>query len=29
LASQRPNVVVCRATLYPPKTTSPRWNEPF
>jgi thiamine pyrophosphate-dependent acetolactate synthase large subunit-like protein len=29
LASQRPNVVVCGASLYPPRTTSPRWNEPL
>jgi thiamine pyrophosphate-dependent acetolactate synthase large subunit-like protein len=29
LASHGPNVVVCNASLYPPRTTSPRWNEPL
>jgi acetolactate synthase-1/2/3 large subunit len=29
VASHGPNVVVCSASLYPPRTTSPRWNEPL
>jgi acetolactate synthase-1/2/3 large subunit len=28
LESQKPNVIIWRASLYPPRTTSPRWNEP-
>ncbi|MGH9087524.1 MAG: thiamine pyrophosphate-binding protein [Acidimicrobiales bacterium] len=28
LASGRPRLVHCRAALYPPRTTSPRWSEP-
>ena len=28
LESGQPNVVVCRAALYPPRSTSPRWAEP-
>ena len=27
LGSGRPRLVHCRAVLYPPKTTSPRWSE--
>jgi thiamine pyrophosphate-dependent acetolactate synthase large subunit-like protein len=27
LASKRPNAVICRMSLYPPRSTSPRWGE--
>jgi acetolactate synthase-1/2/3 large subunit len=27
LSSNRPHMVVCDVTLFPPRTTSPRWNE--
>jgi thiamine pyrophosphate-dependent acetolactate synthase large subunit-like protein len=27
IESMTPNVVICRASLYPPRSTSPRWDE--